>query len=47
VEQLRAHVRSHVAGFKVPTEWRVIEELPRNASGKLLRRSLAKNQLYR
>jgi acyl-CoA synthetase (AMP-forming)/AMP-acid ligase II len=47
VEQLRAHVRSHVAGFKVPTEWRVIDELPHNASGKLLRRSLANNQLYR
>ena len=40
VDELRAHVRTLLAGFKVPTEWVVAAELPRNASGKLLRRRL-------
>lgn len=41
VEDLRRHVAAHLAAFKVPS--RVIvcpEPLPRNASGKLLRRAL-------
>jgi acyl-CoA synthetase (AMP-forming)/AMP-acid ligase II len=39
-EELREHVRARLAGFKVPTEWELVDELPRNASGKLLRRHL-------
>ena len=40
-DALRTHVRTRLAGFKVPTEWAVADRLPRNASGKLLRRHLA------
>lgn len=40
-QELRAFARRDLAGFKVPTSWRFVEELPRNASGKVLRRVLA------
>jgi acyl-CoA synthetase (AMP-forming)/AMP-acid ligase II len=41
VEQLRGWARSQLSGFKVPTDWAFVTELPRNAAGKVLRRSLA------
>lgn len=37
---LTAFCRSHLAHYKVPKQFRVVPELPRNASGKLLRRTL-------
>jgi fatty-acyl-CoA synthase len=37
---VRAHVREHLAGYKVPREVVFIDELPRNATGKVLTRSL-------
>ena len=40
-EELRAFARRELAAFKVPTSWRFVPELPRNASGKVLRRMLA------
>lgn len=40
-EELAAHVRSQLARYKVPREILFVEELPRNATGKVLRRSLA------
>jgi acyl-CoA synthetase (AMP-forming)/AMP-acid ligase II len=40
VAALVAHARAHVAPFKVPTVVEFADELPRNASGKVLRRSL-------
>jgi acyl-CoA synthetase (AMP-forming)/AMP-acid ligase II len=39
-DALRAHARAKLAGFKVPEVWHVVEELPRNAGGKVLRRVL-------
>ncbi|MGO9734500.1 AMP-binding enzyme, partial [Mycobacterium sp.] len=39
--ELRTFCRSQLAGFKVPRDWRVVSELPRNAVGKLRRRLLA------
>ena len=37
---LRAHCRRKLAGYKVPAEFVVVDELPRNASGKILKREL-------
>jgi acyl-CoA synthetase (AMP-forming)/AMP-acid ligase II len=39
-EELRAFARAALAGFKVPAEWEFVPSLPRNASGKVLRRQL-------
>ncbi|HEX6657671.1 MAG TPA: class I adenylate-forming enzyme family protein [Ilumatobacter sp.] len=40
VADLRAHARAVLAGFKVPERWEFTRELPRNAAGKVLKRSL-------
>ena len=37
---LDAHCRAHLAGFKSPKELHIVEELPRNPSGKVLKRVL-------
>jgi acyl-CoA synthetase (AMP-forming)/AMP-acid ligase II len=39
-EALRAHVRANLARYKVPREVVVLEELPRNPTGKVLKRQL-------
>jgi acyl-CoA synthetase (AMP-forming)/AMP-acid ligase II len=39
-EELRDHVRQHIASFKVPKEIHVTSELPRNSMGKILKREL-------
>jgi acyl-CoA synthetase (AMP-forming)/AMP-acid ligase II len=39
-EQLKEHVRSRLARYKVPREIVFVDELPRNETGKLLRRDL-------
>jgi acyl-CoA synthetase (AMP-forming)/AMP-acid ligase II len=39
-EELRAFARAALAGFKVPTQWEFVPSLPRNTTGKLLRRKL-------
>jgi len=39
-EDLRGHVKAHLAGYKAPREVEFIEELPRNATGKVLKREL-------
>jgi acyl-CoA synthetase (AMP-forming)/AMP-acid ligase II len=40
-EALRDHARAQLAGFKVPTMWEFVADLPRNPSGKVLRRLLS------
>jgi acyl-CoA synthetase (AMP-forming)/AMP-acid ligase II len=39
-EELKAHVKAHLAGYKAPREIEFLDELPRNASGKVLKREL-------
>lgn len=39
-DEVRAHCREHLAGFKVPEEVLVVPEMPLNASGKILKREL-------
>ena len=40
-EALKAHVKANLARFKVPREIFFVAELPRNATGKILKRELA------
>jgi long-chain acyl-CoA synthetase len=37
---LEAHCRARLAGYKVPRRWKVVDALPRNAYGKVLKREL-------
>lgn len=39
-QDLTAHVKAHLASFKAPREVEFLEELPRNATGKVLKRDL-------
>ncbi len=39
-EELRAFARRRLGGFKVPTRWEQVAALPRNGTGKVLRRDL-------
>src|SRR3546814_399620 len=41
-EQIRAYCRANLAAYKVPKEVRFVEELPRNATGKLQKHRLPK-----
>ncbi|MFG1943680.1 class I adenylate-forming enzyme family protein [Nonomuraea sp. NPDC048826] len=38
--ELEAHCRAGLAGYKIPRRWQVIDELPRNAGGKVVKRDL-------
>jgi len=40
-EDLKEHVKQNLARFKVPREVVFVDELPRNATGKVLKRALA------
>jgi acyl-CoA synthetase (AMP-forming)/AMP-acid ligase II len=40
VDDLKQHVRNNLANYKVPREITVLDELPRNNTGKVLRREL-------
>ncbi|CND64139.1 acyl-CoA synthetase (AMP-forming)/AMP-acid ligase II [Mycobacterium tuberculosis] len=40
-DAVRAHVRQHLARFAVPRDVHFLDALPRNATGKIVRRSLA------
>ncbi|MFI6272864.1 class I adenylate-forming enzyme family protein [Micromonospora zamorensis] len=47
VGALEGHVRQHVARYKVPREWHVVDALPRNPSGKILKRMIRDGYLAR
>ena len=38
--ELKAHVKANLAGYKTPREVEFLDELPRNATGKILKRDL-------
>ncbi len=40
LEEIKSHCRKHLASFKVPRELNIVKELPRNPSGKVLKRVL-------
>ena len=40
-DELQGHVKANLARFKVPREIVFLDELPRNATGKVLKRELA------
>ncbi len=42
-DELKAHVKDNLARYKVPREIVVLDELPRNATGKVLKRELAEH----
>lgn len=46
-DDLRAHVKANLAAYKVPREVEFLPELPRNATGKILKRQLAERQAER
>ena len=46
-EELRAHVASQLARYKVPKEIAFTAKLPRTPSGKLLRRELSHDRAAR
>jgi fatty-acyl-CoA synthase len=39
-QELRTHVRDQLANYKVPREIVILDELPRNASGKVMKKDL-------
>jgi fatty-acyl-CoA synthase len=39
-EDLKNYVKAHLASFKAPREFEFLTELPRNATGKILKRDL-------
>lgn len=40
VDDLKSHVRDNLANYKVPRDITILDELPRNSTGKIARREL-------
>jgi acyl-CoA synthetase (AMP-forming)/AMP-acid ligase II len=40
LDTLKQHVREHLANYKVPRDIRILDELPRSSTGKIVRRDL-------
>jgi acyl-CoA synthetase (AMP-forming)/AMP-acid ligase II len=43
-DDLKAHVKANLAGYKSPREVEFLDELPRNATGKVLKRALRERE---
>ena len=43
-DELKAYVKKNLASYKVPREFEFIDELPRNATGKVLKRELVEDE---
>ena len=39
-DEVRAHVKANLAGYKVPRDVEFVDELPRTSTGKVLKREL-------
>jgi acyl-CoA synthetase (AMP-forming)/AMP-acid ligase II len=46
-DDLKAHVKGNLAGYKTPREVEFLDELPRNATGKILKRDLHAREAQR
>jgi malonyl-CoA/methylmalonyl-CoA synthetase len=46
IDQLRADLRSSLAGYKMPTLLRLVKEIPKSATGKVIKKVLV-NNLFR
>jgi acyl-CoA synthetase (AMP-forming)/AMP-acid ligase II len=46
-DELKAHVKSNLAAYKTPREIEFMDELPRNATGKILKRELLSREAER
>ena len=40
-DEIRAHVKTHLANYKVPREVEFLDSLPRNPTGKVVKKELA------
>src|SRR3954454_9520338 len=40
-DEIRTHIKSHLANYKVPREVEFLDSLPRNSTGKVLKKELA------
>jgi acyl-CoA synthetase (AMP-forming)/AMP-acid ligase II/uncharacterized membrane protein len=43
-DELKKYVKSNLAGFKVPREFEFVDDLPRNATGKVVKRELEEKE---
>jgi len=43
VDELAAYLRLHLADYKVPREWELVDELPRDPNGKVVKRLLRRS----
>lgn len=44
-ERLKVYCEGHLVEYKCPTEIRIVEQLPKNSTGKVLKRQLAEEEL--
>jgi long-chain acyl-CoA synthetase len=43
--EIKAYCREHLVGYKVPSQYEFVDELPKSAAGKLLRRMLRQKEM--
>jgi acyl-CoA synthetase (AMP-forming)/AMP-acid ligase II len=41
----KAYLKKHLAGFKVPKAFIIVDQLPKNPAGKLLKREIKNSKL--
>jgi acyl-coenzyme A synthetase/AMP-(fatty) acid ligase len=42
LEEIQEHCKKVLSSYKIPRIWRVIEEIPKNAIGKVVKKEIAK-----